>query len=879
MSLLPFPARAFIRATFLPLAFACLTPGALAAADADGFYTPTRPLVPRAGTGEGTLSPYGHNKPAFEKNAEGIEVVQLPAAHKTEANLLWTYWGHRRPAADQWPVDAKSRTHLTVVSAADVTLDTRLFVRADDWSAPVDGPAVKLAAGRPAEIEIPLPATLPPGAIQNLRVVFSAKPAVPALTITEWSVGEQVAVALYPSEHDHANPGRPLTIAGRAAPGADIAIQADGPDGKRVKDWRATASADDGRFSFQVDPAALPAGPLTLRAASRAKGSETIHWSADAPLYLFPILKPGHTLPMLTRDGRNLLENGKPWAFAGFNYTHFLLEYSLPGRANYQTVAEHMRQYGDWGVTAIRVPLHLGMFQPRPGVFPDHPDYESIIKSHNLDTRFYDLFEYTVAVAGHYGIRVFLDWHEMPDDPYRYFVGGNLTEKKAGQPGKGIAWLSDPYGKDAAHPGDPRHTKAIVDTNRWLARRFKGNGNLAGFEVPYNEPHSPTDSAELDWRRLTAATILPIITEDPDRLTFGMPPAWGHSNVLPSTTWFPPDHLTGMAPHHYLGNGPVALRADAKSRHSPWLARDVAATFDHSMFAAAFPNGAAPLPVFNGESGEHGYASFLPDMDRREATSYMIEAQLLQTYAAGWTGSLGWTLTDNATVYKPVVDLYEQAYRRFAPVYSAGPIDQMRADVLFVQNTAAVPVANGLNHACVPFARLVLDLHLAPAHYMTDDQLLATGLVQMAVGLEQVEQAAAGLRYKAAIVDTRNLDERALDLLRGTKMPVLVVDDAATLTREKLAAFLKNAGLALDEKTPAELQLVQGPGHLLVYRRSGDGAARAFPRLVGLEGAFQLVDEQDRVAFSGTAETLARDGLAIDLPKWRTAIYRIRPRS
>src|SRR5690606_20796370 len=126
---------------------------------------------------------------------------------------------------------------------------------------------------------------------------------------------------------------------------------------------------------------------------------------------------------------------------------------------------------------------------------------------------------------------------------------------------------------------------------------------------------------------------------------------------------------------------------------------------------------------------------------------------------------------------QPVVDIYEAAYRRFAPVYSAGPIDQMNAEILFVQNTAAVPINNGLNHACVPFARLTLDLHLAPVHYMTDDQLLGAGLVQMAVGLEQVEQIATGLRYKAAVVDTRNLDSRALELLRGAKLPLLLVDD------------------------------------------------------------------------------------------------------
>ena len=357
-----------------------------------------------------------------------------------------------------------------------------------------------------------------------------------------------------------------------------------------------------------------------------------------------------------------------------------------------------------------------------------------------------------------------------------------------------------------------------------------------------------------------------------------MPPAWGHSNVLNSVTWMLPDHLTGITPHHYLGNGPVALRSDAKSRHSPWLARDVAATFDHSMFAAALPNSAAPAPIFNGESGEHGYGSFLPDMDRRDATSLMVEAQLFQTYASGWTGSLGWTLTGHNTVYDPVVDLYEIAYRKFAPVYAAGPIDQMSAQVLFVQNPAAVPVANGLNHACVPFAKLALDLHLAPVHYMTDDQLLGTGLVQMAVGLEQVEQIATGLRYKAAIVDTRNLDSRALDLLRGGKLPLLVIDDAAKLSREQLATFLKGAGLALDEKTPSELQLIEGPGHLLVYRRSGEsGTAKVFPRLT-VKGSFQLVDEQDRVVFTGTAAELVQRGLSFDLPKWRTAIFSIRAR-
>jgi|GEM_PF-851610 Endoglucanase len=855
-----------------------LSAGPAARASEEGFYSPVHTYFPREGTGEGTPSAYAGATPRVEKAPDGREILRLPSTGRNEVNLLWTFWGHHRPSADQWPSGSGTRASLTIASESAVTLQSRLYVKTGGWSEPVPGPALALSPGQPATLEIPLPSSLPPGAVEQLRVLFSASPSVPPLTITGISVGNLVPVAVYPETHDPANPAAPVAIAGRASPGADVVVQARAADSSRtIKEWRVTAGAADGRFSFQIDPASLPAGPLTLRAATRpAAGGETL-FSADASLYLYPIIDRAKTLPLVHREGRQLLVDGKPWAFAGLNYTRFLLEFSLPGRASFQTVAEDLRRYGDWGVSVLRVPFHLGMFQPRPGVFPDHPDYLEILKSHNLDPRFYELFEYFVAVAGHHGIRVILDWHEMPTDPYRYFVGGNLNQKKEGKPGTGIAWLHDPATGKAAEPGDARHTRAIVDTNRWLARRFKGNGNILGFEVPYNEPHGVTDSSDLAWRKITSDTILPIVSEDPARLTFGMPPAWGHSNVLNSVTWMLPDHITGITPHHYLGNGPVPLRSDAKTRHSPWLARDVAATFDHSMFAAALPNSAAPAPIYNGESGEHGYGSFLPDMDRRAATSLMIEAQLVQTYASGWTGSLGWTLTGHETVYQPVVDLYEAAYRRFAPVYAAGPVDQMNADILFVQNTAAVPINNGLNHACVPFARLALDLHLTPVHYMTDDQLLGTGLVQMAVGLEQVEQIATGLRYKAAVVDTRNLDSRALDLLRGSKLPLLVVDDAAKLTAPELAAFLKKAGVALDEKTPAELQLVEGPSHLLVYRRSGEGAARAWPRL-DRAGPFELIDEQDRVVFSGTAAALAEKGVPVDLPRWRTAIFRIRAR-
>ena len=443
------PAMAF-------LAVVVLAP--LSAAPANGgFYSATQVFVPRDGNGEGTVSAYGGTSPTFEKNAQGTEFVQLPATGKNEANFVWTFWGHRRPAADQWPAGPKHLANVTVTSATDVTLRSQLFVRSSDWSAPVSGPSVKLVANQPGSIEFPLPASLPTGPIEAVRVVFSAAPRVPALTINEFSVGEKVAVAVYPSQHDAYNPAAPLTINGRSAPGASVIVQARAADGRVLKDWRITAGAD-GRFSFQADPTALPAGPLVLRAATRpASGGDTA-WSADASVYLYPVLQHNVRLPSVSRDGRNLIVDGKPWAFLGLNYTRFLLEFSLPGRANHQTVAEDLRRYGSWGITALRVPLHLGMFQPRPGVFPDSPDYDGIIKGHKLDADFFKLFNYFVAVAGHHGIRVIIDWHEVPTDPYRYFVGGNLNEQKEGKPGSGIAWLYDQETKKAAEPGCASHT-------------------------------------------------------------------------------------------------------------------------------------------------------------------------------------------------------------------------------------------------------------------------------------------------------------------------------------------------------------------------------------------------------------------------------------
>lgn len=782
-------------------------------------YAPAAVFVPDAGVG--MVSEYSSVIPKWDENNA---TVLVPTSSTNETNLVWTFWGHTRPSLAAWPQGDNARLSLTLASEETISVRPSVFLRAGEWTAPLEAPAVTLSASQPVTVLLPLPPAASGRAIESIRVLLGSDRPIPGLTLSAWAVGEERVIALEPPNEALLRGASPLiAVSGDTLPRATVAVQVVATDGSPVADFRPVADAD-GRFGFNLDRTKLPVGPLTLRASVKKSDGATAT-AREVSVYLFPLVQPGKSLPMVQRAGRELLVDGKPWGFAGLNYTRFNLGYTI--RTDFREAAEDLRTYAAWGVNVLRIPLNLSALQPAPGVFPDSPRYAEILRAHRLDPEFFNLLDSFIGWAGHHGIRVVLEWHEVPNDPYRYFIGGNEQLRGSGQPGGGIAWLAGPDGKNRADWGDPRLVQAVADTNRWLARHYKGNGNLLGIEVPYNEPHSDVDSSEIAWRRITAATVRPVVAEDPARLTFGMAPAWGHGNVFASATWLLPDDLSGVAPHYYLGNGPVALRPDAKSRPEPWLARDVAATFDHSFAAVALPHSAVPAPVWNGESGEHGFESLFPDLKQLQSAPWMIEAQLVQAYASGMCGGLGWTLTGHESIYAPLLPVLEKHYRRFAPVYAAGPVDYSKAKVLFVQSPGAVPVASGLN-------------------------------------------------YRAAIVDTRNVDSRALDLLRAAKLPVLTTADAAQLTADQLADFLASAGHAVDRRTPAGLQLIPGRAHLIVYRRSGDSAepVRVYPNL-DYDGVRSLVDEQGQVVFTGPASRLAADGLEVSLAKWTSAIFRL----
>ena len=566
-----------------------------------------------------------------------------------------------------------------------------------------------------------------------------------------------------------------------------------------------------------------------------------------------------------------------PFGFTGFNYDLFMLSY--PRRASWSGLDSDIAVMASWRLGAVRVPMNLGMVQAARGVFPDDEAWAGEIAAHGLNTEWMAMLDHFVERAGKHGVRTIIDWHRGPVDPYDYWIGGVAQDAGSGKPGTAIAYLApSPTERGELDMSNPEHLATLLDSHRWIAAHFKDDPAVLGVEIPHNEPHDAYMSIQSNWRRVTERCAAAVKAGDPERLTFTMPPAYGHDVSTAAPTWQVPFGVDGTAPHHYLPNAPVPTRDDAPDRHSPWLARDVDAVFSHAIASLFAPYSTSSVPVYNGEGGHYGFESFLPDMDKVEAADLMMEAGMVQYYAAGAAGQLHWSLWHNANDYVPFVESFARHYRRFSPVYAAGPVSWRGARVAVVQNPAAAPISNGHNWSAVPFVRLALDLHLGPFHLLTDDEVIDRLLTQVPSGLEQVDGLSASFDYDAVVVDRRNLDERVRSVLERDDLdvPVLWVDDMEQLGATALASFLTGAGVQVDRRTSPGVQLVTGPAHLLVYRRDerSPGRVRVHPRIPG-DGPLRLVDESGTTVYDGTSADLWDRGVRVEIETWRSAILRI----
>lgn len=184
----PTPARPLRRALGLLLA-AALALSAVAASAAPASSLRSFVLLPRQDAGLGTVSSYGGVTPVFAADAAGADGINIPDTGKREVNLVWTFWSHRQPSADLWPVGPKARSVFTLRAETAIHLDFRVTVRvAGEWTELLASPSVTLAAGKPAQVSLALPDGIPHGSVEVVRVRMSAEAPLPALRVTDWTI-------------------------------------------------------------------------------------------------------------------------------------------------------------------------------------------------------------------------------------------------------------------------------------------------------------------------------------------------------------------------------------------------------------------------------------------------------------------------------------------------------------------------------------------------------------------------------------------------------------------------------------------------------------------------------------------------------------------
>ena len=811
---------------------------------------------------------YGDSKSgAVERDASGGIAIKL---NGPAARMGWHFNNHQKIKPGSLSGDPSLRFRLLMKSAADVGVELSFGWILEDGSLgePLKTNAV-LKTGESTEMLFPMP-VIPSKEIAGL-VVGSDKPLEAVIRQAEIVSLRHLALDSVPGNQLLRNDS--LKVSGRATPGigeVEIAAATTPEDGdKPVGSKR--AKVEQGRFSAVFSKREL-AECKTIRFTASVRGStDPLDRSPGIDVFAYPEIRGLKLRPVTVKDGR-LLAGGKPFGFVGLNYTAF--ELGLSNGENDELLARDAARFHDWGIRVVRICLNFGMIQPEEGVFPDNPQWKDIIRSHHLTPAFVDTLDYFMDLCQDKGIYTLIDWHEAPVGPYRYFVGGSPQDDGTGKPGAAIAWLcADMHKKVSLDLSNPKHLNALLSSHAWMARHLKGRTGVLGIEVPHNEPIEAYMAVQANWSRIVSDCCMAIKREDPDRLTFSQGANWAHDTEGWAYTWLNPFGLDGQGPHHYIANGPVPLRPDASKSKEPWMARDADKTFALSLPSLFFASMVWRQPIYNGEGGQHGSWDILPDLAPAAAADYMYEATLAQSYAAGLAGHLNWTLLS------PGEDthIYAKHGPRYAKLFAAGPVDGSNAEVALVQNTDAVEPSNGQNYSVVPYVDLFLSLHLGPVHYLPDDYLIFNGLSRRSEGLEQVSGSSIDLsKYKAVVVDTRNLDARVASLLKGSKARILRIDDSKSLNLEDLSAFLEQSGVSVDRKTPPGIQIAVGPRNILLYRGAGQGGkSRVYP-ILSRQGTFALIDEAGQVVFTGTSARLRENGFEVDLDKWRSLILEIR---
>lgn len=490
-----------------------------------------------------------------------------------------------------------------------------------------------------------------------------------------------------------------------------------------------------------------------------------------------------------------------------------------------------------YSINCVRLGVSGALFLPdAENTFPDTPEYAKVMLENGFSPLFPKLLDELINLLARYGIYTILEFHDNP--PWGY-------------------WSEIPVSGAKTHPHD--YPKAFEFARmrigklwRWVARHFKGNPFIVGFEVPWNEPvigHRPwaintrEDSEKFDriYRELVEECVKAIKSEDPKRICILGPNGWNGVRcderwIPPSSFWFFPEGVEAFHFHDYPQH--IASREGTMCERF------------------AYPR-ASGVPIVRTE----GHCRYF--FWNKHDTSFGwgergIDSMLAQEFAMGIEGTLGWGHGGGERELFGIDFARYHSWCRFWK--EVKPKNKA---------TVAIVMASEKRHNSDelpphPVVEALLCLHVVPFDFLFDD---CAHLMK-----EWIK------RYNALILVSDGLPEETLRAVKESGIPVFEFDSNQKIeeTLPKLSGFLKRHRVFVDERTPPNLLVAYGDKGIIIYERKGKkGEYTVFLRLP-LDGKVKLIDEcTDEVLYSGSAEWLWSKGVKVHLKPFRAKIIRI----
>jgi len=498
-----------------------------------------------------------------------------------------------------------------------------------------------------------------------------------------------------------------------------------------------------------------------------------------------------------------------------------------------------------YGMNIVRLAFAAPFFMPKPGVGPESPEFERAfaefermareewkkepgLKYGRCGEEYLKFMDRLIEHCRRNGIYVVLDWHQWPD-------------------GKEWAWgwWSD-VNLDEILNG-------LVDVWRRLARRYRDEPAVLGFDIPFNEPTQDWAMDDERYKALIRRIIKAVKSEAPEKLIFMEPQDWGHhcdvGDVHPVSLWDFPEGVDAVYPHYYLGiHLPNTDRVEA---YKGWLANWL------SWFLKPTAIGEwDPAHAYLRGCGQREWEPGL-DPEYPEGLSRCIDAHLAFFYAQGvqmlnqwaWYGD-PWARKGADTVLK-----FAHFWKEHPPI----PFERAKPKVGLVCNPR-YRASYGVSRDLQILVDELLDCHICPFKTVFENCLLQNPKV-----LRQ---------FDALIVYTKGMSDEAIDKIRKSGVRAMFVKEAKKGEPCGIAEFLRSCGIDFDERTPKNVLIAYGVGGFLVYERYGvSGKFTIHPRLP-VKGKVVVKNYATKeVVAKGTAKEIWEQGFVVTLERNRAKLF------